>query len=222
MSTRATYTIKSKNYSDKTDVKHFYIHYDGYLEGAAEYFKAFVELTNSKGGNAERFLRANDQAEFTPNPECHGDTEFHYELEPDLTIKAYSINHGNWESGHTPNKSCEFSGDLADFLNKYLEPIESPFYGKIKADYVHFGRRIISRKKLEQEYINNIQQGLYTHAVGAVGNAGSYLSDAYKIDRFLNPTKEIPKEILFFAELQRGAFQHDCTPLAFLQRVYGQ
>ena len=68
MSTRATYTI---------DGHHFYVHCDGYPEGAAAKFylmlQADGELTGTvgrnknSGGYAENFIRGNTGAEFTEN-----------------------------------------------------------------------------------------------------------------------------------------------------------
>lgn len=83
MATRATYKIHSHC---------FYIHWDGYPEGAAVYlWNMYQAMKTSKGGLSEAFLRGNDGAEFTGDHDCHGDTEWRYTLEGDvLTVeKAY-------------------------------------------------------------------------------------------------------------------------------------
>lgn len=75
MGTRATYQIEGKT---------FYCHWDNYPQGAA--YRLFKMLANdSKGGLACRFLRANDDVEFTESHDVHGDTEFQYTVERRLT-----------------------------------------------------------------------------------------------------------------------------------------
>lgn len=75
MSTRATYKI---------DGTTFYIHHDGYPEGAAEYFKNALEWPDrapERAPNAtfaDDFIRANLCAELTPGHDAHGDTEYRY------------------------------------------------------------------------------------------------------------------------------------------------
>jgi len=75
MSTRATYQFDSELFGRQT----FYIHHDGYLNGAAKYFRKAV---NFKGSMplAAKFFRANDNAEFTSAAGNHSDTEFRYEV----------------------------------------------------------------------------------------------------------------------------------------------
>ena len=85
MSTRATYQFDSLDFGRQT----FYIHHDGYLSGAAKYFRKALEFTVKEsyfkkevdvhlGQLAARFFRANEKASFTSAAEDHGDTEFHY------------------------------------------------------------------------------------------------------------------------------------------------
>jgi hypothetical protein len=79
MATRATYTI---NEHEKGEF-HFYIHWDGYPEGAANYFRQMLlamEDAKNRGGFIENFIRANHLAELTEGRDAHGDTEFHYNL----------------------------------------------------------------------------------------------------------------------------------------------
>lgn len=74
MSTRATYQFDSLDFGRQT----FYIHHDGYLTGAASYFRKALECEAVFGQLAAKFFRANDKASFTSAAEDHGDTEFHY------------------------------------------------------------------------------------------------------------------------------------------------
>lgn len=79
MSTRGTYKFKG-NRKDLLPDTFIYVHYDNYPEGAAVHF--YNLLTNpSKGNMATQFIRANEHAEITKNHECHGDTEYRYEIE---------------------------------------------------------------------------------------------------------------------------------------------
>lgn len=112
MSTRATYTIIDTLYSGKERETHFYIHYDGYSEGAANYFYKLFACENGRGGLAEKFLRGNELAEFTENPANHGDREFHYVLKGDQ-LTQYSC---DWDS---EDLKQEFCGKVYDFVNKY-------------------------------------------------------------------------------------------------------
>jgi hypothetical protein len=81
MSTRATYKI---------DGVCFYIHYDGYMDGAAGYFwNMHQAMGKGRGGYAEAFLRGNHLASFTESHDVHGDTEYRYDLKGEtLTVWA--------------------------------------------------------------------------------------------------------------------------------------
>ena len=98
MSTRATYTIISA-FDEQT---HFYIHHDGYEEGAASYFYKMIDCSNQHGGNVERFIRANERAELIIDPAQHGDTEFHYVLKPDGVLNIYKRHMETWEMPALP------------------------------------------------------------------------------------------------------------------------
>lgn len=123
MSTRATYSIHGGECMS-ANLVHFYIHYDGYPEGAAWYFEAMRKFQNSglkdqfsnknRGGFAGAFIRANELAEFTSDPESHGDREFHYELYEDGQLKAYRC---FWDDKRVPE--VFFFGHFSEFLNQY-------------------------------------------------------------------------------------------------------
>jgi len=76
MSTRATYQI---------DYTTFYIHYDGYPEGAAAYFEAALQYIVDEKPHAINFTFADvfhfanaEVCEITKSHDTHGDTEYRY------------------------------------------------------------------------------------------------------------------------------------------------
>lgn len=117
MATRATYTIHAKN-----GVQHsFYIHWDGYPAGAAQYIKAaLLHTQNNRGGIAEGFIRANDSAEFTTGKDAHGDTEFHYfihELSDDIEVTTFAI---RYEDNGKRNFVSQGKQSIDAFINDAL------------------------------------------------------------------------------------------------------
>lgn len=120
MATRATYSITN----NLGITAHLYIHWDGYLEGAASYF--YAALTNlaaleSNGGFAELLIRSVPGAELTTGPERHGDTEFHYEIKADMSLIAAKW---TWRGDERVLIPC-YTGDIHSFLNRYNEQIEN-------------------------------------------------------------------------------------------------
>ena len=105
MSTRATYQFDSELFGRQT----FYIHHDGYLQGAATYFRKAV---NFKGSMplAEKFFRANDNAKFTSAAKDHGDTEYRYEV----TGKTLVVRH--IEDYPMDNWKVVWQGSVDEFL----------------------------------------------------------------------------------------------------------
>ena len=117
MSTRATYQI---------DGVYFYIHHDGYEQGAAGYFLAMLNSLhmplNSSGrtacgGIAEAFLRGNSQASFTTDHEQHGDTQYRYDVQQDNGSFVVSY---QWRNLQTDVWTSKGSLPLGDFVNQYL------------------------------------------------------------------------------------------------------
>ena len=80
MGTRATYQFQATNFAPSQT---FYIHWDGYPEGAAVYFEAMLKCENSRSGLAGQFFRANELAEFTESHKLHADTEYRYNISYD-------------------------------------------------------------------------------------------------------------------------------------------
>ena len=112
MSTRATYKI---------DGHYFYIHHDGYLAGAAEYFYNALTLIKGKYYSrklAEDFIRANLGASFTTDHDDHGDTEFKYTVTKD-ELKAFKRNTNTWDTWTTV-----YTGSLIEFVNTYCDLIK--------------------------------------------------------------------------------------------------
>ena len=102
MSTRATYHFESENVT-------FYIHSDGYQEGAAVYFWNMLHCENQRGGFAAAFIRANERAEFTPGHNAHGDTEYQYTLSRGNILTVKKVGQG----------PAAFVGPLAEFINQF-------------------------------------------------------------------------------------------------------
>ncbi|NDD53671.1 hypothetical protein EBZ39_07300 [bacterium] len=120
MSTRATYTFKGE-----TEV-HTYIHYDGYPEGAATYFRSMLAAFNKdvRGGAAEQFIRGNHLAEITSHWDDHGDTEYHYSIEEFYNKDTFSVEYvvcafkfNGFSDERT--KSEFFHGTVTEFIKKY-------------------------------------------------------------------------------------------------------
>jgi hypothetical protein len=157
MSTRATYQVNGK---------FFYIHYDGYPEGAAGYFYAMIVEPNKRGGFAERFLRANDDAEFTKSHDYHGDTEYCYDLDKSGSLFAYKIDNGG-------ERKLIWSGDVADFVNLHGHTI-SGFSPVVKV-----GSRVITLEALMVEIRDEYTGGLKALEKGWTGNAGGYFDGVW-------------------------------------------
>lgn len=115
MSTRATYEFNGKQHPRTT----FYIHHDGYPEGAATYYLLpAIERGSRDATLAEAFLRANDKGEFTDGHRAHGDTEYRYTIDTDkmrirVEARSYYDPNGN-PAAHRWGLSYE--GPLADFI----------------------------------------------------------------------------------------------------------
>lgn len=123
MSTRATYEINGKC---------FYIHHDGYLEGAADYFYNALLFIKDKYRSSDfeaDFFRANKNAEFTTSHEDHGDTEFQYTV----TGNNLEVKSRIWESKGSKRKwKSAFNGKLIDFVNTFCHEIKEDSSLKFK------------------------------------------------------------------------------------------
>lgn len=103
MSTRANYRI---------DDTLFYIHHDGYPEGAAGYFNDAI-IKNKGALTAEAFMRANERCEFSDG--LHGDIEYFYNYNSkEGVLRAYSV---DFEG----EKTLFFNGSIYEFINEYIK-----------------------------------------------------------------------------------------------------
>jgi hypothetical protein len=148
----------------------YYIHHDGYLEGAAHYFKEAVLYENHRGGLPAMFLRANDNAEFTESHQTHGDTAFRYTVMPGepqlLAEKRSSHNTENWHQ--------LFHGSLVDFIRQYEGTQLTIFRG------VYVDRERAVAKVLERlADLKHMLEG------GHTGNASSVAHEVWELNQRL-------------------------------------
>lgn len=115
MSTRANYSFIKNN---KTLVT-FYIHHDGYPEGAANYFQKALLLGNGRIDSPDTFTRANTEAKICYN--LMGDIEYHYIFNIDTQIIKV-------EKMYYPDEESRFKRfitvsqtDIYTFINKYYK-----------------------------------------------------------------------------------------------------
>jgi len=126
MSTRATYKFLETTYNPQIT---YYIHHDGYPQGASAYFYNMILCKNKKGGFSNQFLRANDNAETTFSHSSHTDTDYRYTLnEENLIAKRHNYTSNTFETF--------FKGNVFDFCNENLskEKEYKPFK-KVKFNY---------------------------------------------------------------------------------------
>lgn len=110
MATRATYSFVEKDITFT-----YYIHHDGYLSGAAEYFDN--SITASGTVSAENFNESNRYAELTENHAAHGDTEYRYTISDGgshLVAYHYEFDTGEWD--------VLYEGPVEEFVMLQLEP----------------------------------------------------------------------------------------------------
>ena len=108
MSTCATYRFVDSNVT-------YYIHYDGYLEGAAIYFSKIVDDPIEKW--SENFGKKNDTAEMTADHSAHDNTEYRYDIYTDGTVIVQCVHYDNFERLIWESVYC---GSLKDFVDTYL------------------------------------------------------------------------------------------------------
>lgn len=110
MATRATYAFKN----DRTTLATLYIHYDGYPEGAANYFRQAAE--SNRRDWVGKMFHAAEYAEITGSHESHGDTEYRYTLDVDSNVLTAWKRYGDWDM---PVWVEIFEGDIKEFIQKY-------------------------------------------------------------------------------------------------------
>jgi len=172
MSTRATYRFDK---GDLTPTITFYIHHDGYLEGAAGYFKdavLFPTKGNFRGGLAEQFMRANINAQFTDSHEIHADTEYRYTVQPQTHLLKAEHRPIHRDSFHTV-----FTGTVLDFIKQY----EGTQLIRFKGEYLDRQRAM----ELEVARLGELQRCLDK---GWTGNASGVADDAWVLLRWIAET----------------------------------
>ena len=123
MGTRAIYTFANFE-TNKFKDKHIYVHWDGYPEGAAEYFESmvyFAELSEPSDPDLlNQFVYAIEDKGLNAKPQTNrldaGDLEWGYTL---TEVKPYTVNvtvHRIQDSIETPH----WSGTLDKFLTEHL------------------------------------------------------------------------------------------------------
>jgi hypothetical protein len=112
MSTRATYQFKSKEGFNTT----FYIHHDGYPEGAAQYLVNMLNKTYLDKVDANTFFRANEGTELTKSHDYHGDTEYRYTIDSNGIVAEEVI----YDDSNDARTKIIFTGSVGEFINKHL------------------------------------------------------------------------------------------------------
>lgn len=132
MATRATYSFDTPHAGKVT----FYIHHDGYPEGAAAYFYKLLEFkpvdemegrrveANSLYNLAERFLRVNENAQFTTSHGAHSDTEFRYSVNSVGVVKVEK--RIRQFQGEKIEWLAIFKGPIVAFVSEYMQSDEQP------------------------------------------------------------------------------------------------
>lgn len=146
MATRATYSFKHR--FAKKDIV-FYVHWDNFPEGAAEYFWEMHQHKHLKGGLAEVFIKANPlSVEFTRSHEYHADTEYRYHMDKDGFLAAEQID-------RNASKFCKFdiffTGHYAEFINEYNEGANHLYQLDAETVYPY------STKQVEYMTLNEVQ-----------------------------------------------------------------
>lgn len=160
MSTRATYQFVADPQRLRPAYT-FYIHHDGYPEGAAYYFQQ--ALLYSHGLLPERFLRANERAELTRDHEAHGDTDYRYTLDGMfLTAEQRRQDIDGWRGW--------FAGDLLDFIHANGGQRLLAWRGQ------HYNQESATRYLVEL-----LDQLAHQTASGWTGNASSTANDVWAL-----------------------------------------
>ena len=177
MSTRATYCI---------DNHFFYIHCDGYPDGAAWYFWNMLHANSLRGGDAEAFLRGNTLSSFTESHTLHTDTEYRYTLNG-YTLTAYE------RVDFSEKWLTFFNGNIWDFINLYPNQIEN--YEPLTYFKSQFSDRVqcLSLIQVYENLNTHLDNAKRMLDGGHIGNSSVATSDAEKMCNLLKVTlDEVP------------------------------
>ena len=158
MSTRATYSFDHSNVENPIV---FYVHFDNYPEGSAEYFWNMHHERQHKGRLAERFIKANsDVVEFTNSHEYHADTEYQYHVDTNGILTAKK---DNGDVSPLDQKfNVFFTGHYAEFINLYGQGIDVLYPLECRPPYPFVAsnskvKSYLTLKEIEQEVLNHLQ-----------------------------------------------------------------
>ena len=146
MATRATYELHEldKEPDSLSGPVCLYLHWDGYPDGAAMYFRRWLEEKHTVLG----FLMANPKAEVSDGHESHGDTEYRYTVHlkgsmdngcvvPETWVKAEEKKYARAQWEGLPEVPEDvvfykweqlFNGTLQEFVDKYDKLVDIPTY----------------------------------------------------------------------------------------------
>ncbi|MFA5695963.1 MAG: hypothetical protein WC917_00660 [Bacilli bacterium] len=132
---------------------------------------------NRRGGYAERFFRANENAEFTENHFTHADTEYSYTLNDkgSLIATEYTfLENGCRES------TIIFNDHWINFVNKYnneLNPEEK---------LLLFEKEVVNQIQLKEKYIKELEFATDCIKADSLILAAKHIETATKINNLLN------------------------------------
>jgi hypothetical protein len=218
MATRATYRLINKDFTNNTTEKKIdvYIHWDGYEQGALNYYLKAIEAyyqtskkdwrreRKVKGSFIESFIYANiSECEITQNYQIHGDTEFHYEMSLDQVV-VYSK---NWDDEKFQLK------EILTPKNFFLKYAKSEDWAEEREKFIFMGNHLITIESIEENLKDKIEdfQDYQNNKRQQVGNFSRCAEELYKkliqakylkpeyFNKYSNFLDEIIKEAAFFA-----------------------
>lgn len=154
MATSAIYTFVKNHANPQVD---YYIHYDGYPEGAASYFVDMLSCENRRGGLHTAFMRANDLAEFASEGLVG---EYHYVVDGDK-IECFNVQRGH---------HLFFSGDILDFVSKFAN-----------VKMVRVRGKYMTKEQVFKEIDSLIAQVNHQDSNGWTGNASSSVNELWAV-----------------------------------------
>lgn len=208
MSTRANYEF----YANGNLQARFYIHHDGYLQGAAGYFhNALIK----NGGYArhsyftDAFYRANENCETSPN--IHGDIEYLYQYDVELEILTAIKLDYYWDEDkqeYIKSEDIIFKGTVHRFVNlnlmvfnenlkEYEDVLHSWDSDKVKEEKILKDNRWVNGtclKLLKKELSENVQtfnENLFNLGADNV----NITSKIEKIKEIINEILEIKRKV---------------------------
>lgn len=122
MATRATYLFRIDGHPDL----YYYIHHDGYPDGAAVYLRRMIlgrQWEPQIESMAAAFARTNAGASLTPSHEAHGDTEWRYTVTGEATGYRLTVHE---RIDFSDRWRVFFDGGITEFLTLHGDPESTP------------------------------------------------------------------------------------------------